>query len=105
MWKFCGMLIIGGKSMTKKIFVVILVLSVIIWHFSRIVQALVEMFIFNIPSISPYPTSNTQTGYPIPLNLDQLDNSRNIYYLLNISFWFVVIWGAWKLLQRTKSKK
>ena len=91
--------------MTKKTFVVILVLSVVIWHFSRIAQALVEMFILNVPSISPYPTSNTQTGYPIPLNLNQIDNSRHIYYLLNISFWFIVIWGVWKLLQKTSKKK
>lgn len=91
--------------MTKKSFVVILVLSVLIWHFSRIMQALVEMFILKIPSISVYPTSNSETGYPIALNLSKYDNSIYFYYVINIAFWFLVIWGVWQLLQKASKKK
>lgn len=91
--------------MTKKAFVVILGISVAIWYLSRVAQALTELYILESPSISLYPTSNNETGYPIALNLSQSDNNLYFYYLINIAFWFVVIWGIWKVLLRTKSKK
>ena len=99
------MVIIGRNLMSKKSFVVILILSVVIWYISRIAQALVEMFILNIPSISPYPTSNTETGYPVALNLNEPNNTIYVYYIINIAFWFLFIWGVWKILQKTYRKK
>lgn len=91
--------------MTKKSFAVIFFLSIAIWYFSRIAQALVEMFILKIPSISLYPTSNSETGYPIAINLSQDNNSIYFYYFINIIFWFLVIWGVWKILSKLFNKR
>lgn len=72
---------------------------------SRIFQAFIELYLIESPSISPYSSSITETGYPIALNISQLDNSIYIYFLLNLAFWFFVIWGIWKLLRKSRKKK
>ena len=93
-----------GGYMTIKSFVIILVLSAGLWYISRIVQALAEIYIFNRPSISLYPTSNIETGYPISLNLSSHDSNRYIYYFINIALWFLAIFGIQKLLFKKRSK-
>ena len=90
--------------MTKKSFVIILVLSVGLWYISRIVQALAEIYIFNRPFISLYPTSNIETGYPISLNLSSHDSNRYIYYFINIALWFLVILGTQKIILKKRKK-
>ena len=91
--------------MSRKSFIIILGLSIILWYISKIVQALIEMFVFNIPSISIYPTSNVETGYPIFLNLSRSDSMRYVFYLINITFWFMVIWGIWKIFFKNSGFK
>ncbi len=91
--------------MTKKSFIVIAILSVATWYLSRIIQALMELFILKTASISPYPTSNTETGYPIALNLNQSNSSIYFYYIVNIAFWFLLILGAWRIIKRPKKSK
>ncbi|OGH49808.1 MAG: hypothetical protein A3H17_03510 [Candidatus Levybacteria bacterium RIFCSPLOWO2_12_FULL_37_14] len=90
--------------MTKKSFVVILILSVVVWYLSRIVQALMELLILKTASISPYPTSNIETGYPIALNLSQSNTSIYFYYMVNITFWFLLILGVWRIIKRPKKR-
>lgn len=84
--------------MSKKSFVVILGLSVVVWYISRVVQALVEVFVVKNSSISLYPTSISETGYPIARNLSQQDNIYYFICFINIIFWFIILFGIWKLI-------
>lgn len=91
--------------MIKKSFVFILILSVVVWYLSRIAQALIELIILKTASISPYPTSNIETGYPIALNLNQSNSSIYFYYIFNIVFWFLLILGVWKIIKKPKKNR
>lgn len=82
--------------MSKKAFVVILILSVVVTYGAAFVDALI---------------SNTllagEAGFPLKFSRGTMFGGGSTNYLLmilNIFFWFVVIWGIWKILQRIKSK-
>ncbi|MDO8570796.1 MAG: hypothetical protein Q7R97_04395 [Candidatus Daviesbacteria bacterium] len=93
----------SGKLELNK-FIIFLVLSVVVWYISRVIQALVEVFVFKNSSISLYSTSISETGYPIAQNISQTDN---IYYLIcaiNIILWFIILFGIWKLAGKLLKK-
>ncbi|OGG31315.1 hypothetical protein A3A63_04175 [Candidatus Gottesmanbacteria bacterium RIFCSPLOWO2_01_FULL_46_9] len=80
--------------MTKKSFVVILILSVIIWIVSGIIQFMI--------SFNPY-SSCALTGFPMASCLNSASKLRIIcIYIFNIVFWFLVIWCIWKVLKKKK---
>jgi len=78
---------------------------VVIWYISRIVQALVDIIFFDRLSVSFFPSSNVETGYPIALNLNSYNEIYYIYFIINISFWFVLLLGVRKLIKRTFGSK
>ena len=90
--------------MSKKTYIVIGVLSVVIWYISRIVQAIWEALIVSKFSVSVYSGECSATGYPIPLCINRGDNILPIYHFINISFWFMFIFGIWKLIRKTSKK-
>jgi len=76
--------------MSKKSFILILVLSVIFWITSGAIQFII--------SFSPY-SSCELTGYPIALCI----NPQSIFtiisiYVVNIALWFLAIWIIWQLI-------
>lgn len=92
-WEFCDMVIISGKSMTKKSFVVILVLSALISIGIPLVGF--TMGIYQI--MSGWPLEFSQFNF-----LGSSTNYTNLF--LDIIFWFIVIWGIWRLLRKTSKK-
>ena len=80
--------------MSKKVFVVILVLSVVVTYGAAFVDEIIN------------PTKNP-TGLPFGFaSFNFLGGSNDSLMLfLDIAFWFVVIWGIWKLLQKVTSGK
>ena len=80
--------------MTKKSFVVILILSVIVTYLAAFVDEMVNL-------------SKNPTGFPFGFaSFNFLGGSNNNFMLvLDIAFWFVVIWGVWKLLQKVLGKR
>ena len=80
--------------MTKKSFVVILILSIIISIFAPVIA-----FTLGFRFMSD--------GFPLKWSTFSLLGSNTNYnaLLIDIAFWFVVIWGVWKLIQNSKKKK
>lgn len=83
--------------MTKKSFVFILALSVIIWYISRYIIALFDVFILKHFAIDIFGSSCLPTGYPLFYCADNT-LSLTLIGLINILIWFLVIWGVWKFL-------
>ena len=80
--------------MSRKSLAVILILSVIITYGIGIIDALVN-------------SSANQAGFPFKFGSYTLFGTANTNYLiliLDIVFWFIVIWGVWKIFFN-KSKK
>ena len=78
--------------MTKKTFVVILVLSVIITYVLGIIDALVN-------------SSANQAGLPFKFGSYALFGTATTNYstlIVDIFFWFFVIWIIWKVLNKKK---
>ncbi len=73
--------------MSKKVFVVILVLSVVVTYGAAFVDDVIN------PSKNP-------TGFPFGFaSFNFLGGSTNSLMLIfDIVFWFVVIWGVWKAI-------
>lgn len=90
--------------MSKKAFIIILVLSVVIWYISRVVQALIEVYILKTSQISLYPSSISETGFPIARNMSQSENSYYFICILNIILWFIILFGIWKLIKKNSTK-
>lgn len=89
-------LMIAKKTMTKKSFIIILILSVISTYIAAFIDALI---------------SNTllggSAGLPFKFASGTLFGEASTNYLtlfLNIAFWFMVIWGIWKLIKRVQGK-
>lgn len=81
--------------MTKKSFVVILILSVIVTYGVALVDASVN-------------SSANQAGLPFKFGSYTLFGTASTNYLillLDIIFWFGIIWGLWKILQNLSKKK
>ena len=74
--------------MTIKAFVIILVLSVVVTYGVAFVDAVMN-------------TSANQAGLPFKFGSYVLFGEANTNYtglILDIVFWFVVIWGVWKAI-------
>ncbi|MBI2020344.1 hypothetical protein HYS94_02885 [Candidatus Daviesbacteria bacterium] len=83
--------------MSKKAFIIILILSVVVTYGASLLDALM---------------GNTllagESGIPFKYSRSTLFGRGSINYtmmLLNIAFWSVVIWGAWKVLQKVISRR
>lgn len=81
------------KSMTKKSFVVILTLSLITTYIAAFVDESVNL-------------TKNPTGFPFGFaSFNFLGGSNNNFMLvLDITFWFLVIWGIWKVLPKLFKK-
>ena len=80
--------------MTKKSFVVILILSVFTTYGLGIMDALAN-------------SSINQAGLPLKFGSYALFGTANTNYsilILDIAFWFLIIWGIWKLIKRLQKK-
>lgn len=80
--------------MSKKEFVIILVLSVVISISIPLVAFALNIYQF-------------MSGWPLEFSRFNFLGSTTNYtnFFLDIVFWFLVIWGVWKILQKAKSKK
>ncbi len=89
--------------MRKKEFVVIFIVSVIVWLLSAVLQSYNEVFLSGKIAYSFFGSSCSVTGYPIALCINEFDNSRFMYYVLNITLWFLIItFFKYKVLSRSK---
>jgi len=80
--------------MTKKTFVVILILSVVTNYVALIVDAITTNTLLGGVSGFPFKySSSTLFGH---------GSVNGSMLILNIAFWFFVIWILWKLLQKKK---
>ena len=75
--------------MSKKAFVVILVLSVVVTYAAAFVDEIIN-------------TSKNTTGLPFGFaSFNFLGGStNNLMLVLDIAFWFVILWLIWKFLFR-----
>ena len=82
------------KLMSKKALVVILVLSVVVTYVAAFVD-----FAFNI--------STGAVGLPFGFSRFNFFGAETdqTALLLNIVFWFAIIWIIWKVLQKITSKR
>jgi hypothetical protein len=80
--------------MSKKSFVVILILSTICTYGLAFVD-----FTLNI--------SKGAIGLPFGFSRFNFFGTKTdgVMLLLDITFWFIVIWGAWKLVKKISKKK
>ncbi|MEK7616658.1 MAG: hypothetical protein AAB414_01240 [Patescibacteria group bacterium] len=80
--------------MSKKVFVIILILSVVVTYGVAFVDDIIS------------PTKNP-TGLPFAFaSFNFLGGSTNgLMLILDIAFWFAVILGIWKALQKITSKR
>jgi len=81
--------------MSKKAFVVILISSVVVTYGMAIMEALMN-------------SSANQAGLPFKFGSYALFGTASTNYpflLLDIVFWFVIIWGTWRLLQKVTAKR
>lgn len=83
--------------MSKKAFVVILVLSVVVTYGASLVDSLLNSTLLA-----------GESGFPFKYSRSTLFGRGSIdgtMMLLNIAFWFAVILGVWKILQKVTAKK
>lgn len=83
--------------MSKKGFFLILGLSVGIWFISILIQSYTEAFISGKVGYSFFGSSCYPTGYPFAKCVNEFENPFGLY-LINIIFWFIVIWLIWKVI-------
>lgn len=82
--------------MTKKAFVVILILSVVTNYAAALIDALIRNSLLG-----------GSAGLPFKFASGTLFGEAHTNYLtlfFNIIFWFVVIWIAWRLVKRLQKK-
>ena len=82
--------------MTKKLFVVILILSIVATYVTTFIDALVNKTLLG-----------GEAGFPFKYSSSTLFGEGETNYLLmvlNIVFWFLVIWGVWKLIHKSRKK-
>jgi len=95
-------------SRNEKSLIVVLVLSIVIWFISGIIQACIELFVYGYIMYSFFGAGCIVTGYPFAVCANEFDNTHYVYSIINILFWFGVIWCAKLLLfskRRGKMKK
>ena len=91
------MVVISGGCMTKRSFVVISILSLISTYIASTVSA-----------ISTGTLLAGESGFPFKDTRATLFGQGSIsgpMFILNIAFWFLVILGIWKILQKVVGKK
>lgn len=89
--------------MSKKAIIVLLVLSVVTWFVTRILQTIIS-YSLNSRGISFSGSNCSATGYPIALCTDE-DISIYMYYLANIVFWFLILWLLWWVIRKFLLKR
>lgn len=83
--------------MSKKAFVVILVLSVVVTYVAAFVEVLLSGSVVA-----------GKSGFPLRFGVSSLFGGSSIDYtmlLVDIAFWFVVLWVIWKVLQKVAAGK
>lgn len=88
--------------MSKKAFLIILVLSVVVWYISRFIQSYTAYF-FNNGGFS-FGSGCAATGLPVALCINEYDSSKYGYYLLNIGLWFVIFSVIRKVSRKVTGK-
>lgn len=86
-----------SEYMSKKTFIVILVLSVVVTWITK-----------EIMGVLGFVLGGLNVGLPLNFYNCSFISSCNInyfYLFLDIIFWFAVIWGIWKLLPKLFGKK
>ena len=80
--------------MTKKSFVVILILSVIVTYIAAFTDDAINL-------------TKNPTGLPFGFASFNFmgGSNNNTLLVLDIAFWFLVLWGIWKVLQKAIVKK
>jgi len=81
--------------MSKKAFVVILVLGMVVTYITAIVDILLSGSVIA-----------GKSGIPFRFSSSSLFGGSSIDYpmlLLDIAFWFVIIWGVWKVISKIRS--
>lgn len=80
--------------MTKKSFIVILILGVVVTYGL---------------AWADFALGISKGAIGLPFGFSRFNflgaETENTMLLLDIVFWFLVVWGVWKILQRVKSKK
>lgn len=83
--------------MTKKSLILIAILSFCVTVIADILDGIINNTFIGGKSGFPFKDS-LSLGF-------EGGTSYTHMFILNVLFWFIVIWGIWKVLQRTKSKK
>lgn len=82
--------------MSKKSFFIILVLSVVVTYGASLADSLVSNTLLAGESGLPFKYSRS--------TLFGKGSIDGVMMLLNIAFWFVIIWVIWKVLQKVLMK-
>ena len=83
--------------MSKKVFVVILILSVVVTYGATLTDVLLNQSILA-----------GESGIPLRFDSSSLFGGGSTNYInlfLDIAFWFAVIWVIWKVLQKVTARK
>lgn len=83
--------------MTKKSFVVILVLSIVVNEIVLYIDALIRNSVVA-----------GQGGFPLRFTSSSSFGNASTNWtalLFDILFWFLVIWGVWRIIKRSKKNK
>lgn len=86
-----------SKYISLKAFIVILILSLVVTYGASLMDSLLNSTLLA-----------GESGFPFKYSRSTLFGRGSIdgtMMLLNIAFWFVVIWGIWKVLQKVTSTK
>lgn len=82
--------------MSKKELGVILVLSVVVTYVIAVIDALMRNSLLVGSAGLPFKFASGYLGS---------SNTNDLMFILNIVFWFLVIFGIWKILQKIFAKK
>jgi len=82
--------------MTRKSFIVIVVLSTIVTYVIAIVDAFARNSLIGGSAGLPFKFAHGYFGS---------SNTNYLLLLSDIAFWFIVVWLIWKLLRQSSKKK
>lgn len=86
-----------SKYISPKAFIIILVLSVVVTYGASLVDSLLNNTLLAGESGFPFKYSRS--------TLFGRGSINGMMMFLNVAFWFVVILGVWKVLQKVTAKK
>ncbi len=81
--------------MFKKAFIVIFVLSVVVTYGVAFMEGLMGGHFLAYGGVPFRFASGSFLG----------GSTDNLMLLLDIAFWFIIIWGVWKVLQKVTARK